>query len=265
MNELDEKPASKASSDLASDLSPESQKLGERLRILWNGTGLRQEDFASRLGITTVTLQNYFKNIRLPSSDFIKQTCVEFSVHPEWLLFGGGPMHRGDPHFAQEPGQNTNAIPEDDRRWMSAETAPELGYELVPKVRARLSAGTGSLEAEGEVIGLYAFKRDFLKRKGQPKKMVLMDVVGDSMEPEILSGDTVLIDESQREIISGGLFAVGIDSAVLVKYVDALPGKLSFRSCNERYAPIEVNMAGDLADMVRIIGRVVWSCREYVR
>ncbi len=174
-------------------------------------------------------------------------------------------MRRDETNFAPEPRQKPESLPDNGRRWMSAEAAPELGYELVPKVRARLCAGTGSLETEGEVIGLYAFKRDFLKRKGQPKNMVLMDVVGDSMEPEIMSGDTVLIDESQREIISGGLFAVGIDSAVLVKYVDALPGKLSFRSRNDRYNPIEVDMAGDLADMVRIIGRVVWSCREYVR
>lgn len=174
-------------------------------------------------------------------------------------------MRRGESQLAPESGQKPTGSLEDERRWMSAEAAPELGYELVPKVRARLCAGTGSLETEGEVIGLYAFKREFLKRKGHPKKMVLMDVVGDSMEPEIFSGDTVLIDESQREIISGGLFAVGIDSAVLVKYVDALPGKLSFRSRNERYNPIEVDMAGDLANMVRIIGRVVWSCREYVR
>ncbi len=148
---------------------------------------------------------------------------------------------------------------------MSPEAAPRMGYSLIPKVQARLAAGTGSLETEGKVIGYYAFKTDFLKRKGRASKMVLMDIIGDSMEPVLMDSDTVLIDESQNSIIAGGLFAVGIDSAVLVKYVDALPGKLSFRSRNERYAPIEVDMSGDLAETVRIIGRVVWSCREYVR
>jgi len=148
---------------------------------------------------------------------------------------------------------------------MSAKEAAEKGFSLIPKVRARLSAGTGSLETEGAVVGLYAFKTDFLHRKGHPSRMVLMDVTGDSMEPVLMDSDSVLIDESQNEIISGGLYAVGIDSSVLVKYVHALPGKLVFRSRNERYDPIEVDMAGDLADMVRIIGRVVWSCREYVR
>lgn len=221
-------------------------------------------DLARILNITPPSVGTAKKRQKIPTG-WVEKVSEAFNISADWLFFGTGPIRRDTPSFAQEPKQNPSDSPEDDRRWMSAEAAPELGYELVPKVRARLCAGTGSLETEGEVIGLYAFKRDFLKRKGKPRKMVLMDVVGDSMEPEILSGDTVLIDESQREIISGGLFAVGIDSAVLVKYVDALPGKLRFRSKNEKYEPIEVDMAGDLAEMVRIIGRVVWSCREYVR
>ncbi|WP_300158780.1 S24 family peptidase, partial [Solidesulfovibrio sp.] len=130
---------------------------------------------------------------------------------------------------------------------------------------ARLAAGTGSLETEGQIVGYYAFKTDFLLRKGRAKKMVLMDVAGDSMEPVLMDSDTVLIDESQDQIISGGLFAVGIEHEVFVKYLDRIPGKLILRSKNPTYSPIEVDMNGDLASSVRIIGRVVWSCREYVR
>jgi len=148
---------------------------------------------------------------------------------------------------------------------MAPDAAPSMGYALVPKVMARLAAGTGSLETEGKVIGYYAFKLDFLQRKGHPKKMVLMDVAGDSMEPMLLDGDTVLIDESQREIIAGAMFAVGIEQEVFVKSLLRVPGKLVLQSRNGRYAPIEVDMNGDLAGTVRIIGRVVWSCREYVR
>ena len=174
-------------------------------------------------------------------------------------------MHRGNAQpTAPTPGK-INPIPEGEPQWMAPEAAPSMGYTLVPKVRARLAAGTGSLETDGEVIGLYAFKTDFLKRKGAPKKMVLMDVAGDSMEPVLMDSDTVLIDEGQNEIISGGLFAVSVESEVFVKYLDRIPGKLILRSRNDRYEPIEVDMNGQISDSVRIIGRVVWSCREYVR
>lgn len=137
---------------------------------------------------------------------------------------------------------------------------PEIA--LIPKVKARLSAGSGSLETSEEVVGLYAFKRKFLNRKGIAKEMVLMDVSGDSMEPEIKSGDTVLIDKSQTEIIAGSVYAVGMDEEVVVKVVDKSPGKLILRSYNKTYSPFELDMRGDLAAGVRIIGRVIWWCRE---
>ncbi len=148
---------------------------------------------------------------------------------------------------------------------MSPEAAPSMGYSLIPKVMARLCAGTGSLETEGKVIGYYAFKTDFLRRKGRPGKMVLMDVAGDSMEPALMDSDTVLIDESQREIIAGAMFAVGVDQEVFVKYLIRVPGKLVLKSKNPEYDPIEVDMNGEISSSVRIIGRIVWSCREYVR
>ena len=174
-------------------------------------------------------------------------------------------MLRGNVKIAPVEAQNGVAIPADDLQWMSPEAAPKMGYALVPKVMARLAAGTGSLETEGKVIGYYAFKLDFLMRKGHPSQMVLMDVAGDSMEPDVWNGDTVLIDESQREIIAGAMFAVGIEQEVYVKYLHRIPGKLVLRSKNPEYDPIEVEMNGDLVGTVRIIGRVVWSCREYVR
>lgn len=93
-------------SDFTSDFPSESPNLGDRLRHVWEASELRQEDFAVKLGVTTVTLQNYFKNKRLPSSEFIKQTCVLFSVSPEWLVLGSGSMQRNQAMLAPEPGQN---------------------------------------------------------------------------------------------------------------------------------------------------------------
>ncbi len=92
--------------------------------------------------------------------------------------------------------------------------------------------------------------------------MVLMEVVGDSMEPLLQQGDMVLLDQSQTDILPGGIYAVGIDDGIVVKSVDKAPGKLILRSRNERYQPLEIDLRGDLADTVRVIGRVVWWCHE---
>lgn len=138
----------------------------------------------------------------------------------------------------------------------------EPGLILIPKVTARLSAGNGSFETDAQVKGHYAFRAEWLQAKGNYKRMVLMEVSGDSMEPLLADGDTVLINRDQQDILAGKIYAVGIEDTVVVKQVDKEPGKLVLRSFNPRYAPMEVPMSGDMLGMVHIIGRVIWWCHE---
>ncbi|UJX40845.1 helix-turn-helix domain-containing protein [Desulfovibrio sp. JY] len=263
---MNNKDRNSSTSDFSSDFHSESRKEFEATisRMLQAIEGKCQEDLASFLEISKDAIYKAGRAAKIPPAWFLavgKKTNISI----DWLVTGESPKYRGNAQVASAEAQTKCPIPPGEPQWMAPDAAPSMGYALVPKVMARLAAGTGSLETEGKVIGYYAFKLDFLQRKGHPKKMVLMDVAGDSMEPMLLDGDTVLIDESQREIIAGAMFAVGIEQEVFVKSLLRVPGKLVLQSRNERYAPIEVDMNGDLAGTVRIIGRVVWSCREYVR
>ena len=56
--------------------------------------------------------------------------------------------------------------------------------------------------------------------------MVLMRVSGDSMEPEIMDNDIVLIDQGKRDVTPGRLYAIGFDEAIYLKRIDILPGKV---------------------------------------
>lgn len=135
-------------------------------------------------------------------------------------------------------------------------------FTYVPKVKARLSGGNGSLETAEDIVGYYAFRTDFLKGHGQPKDMVLFDVSGDSMMPVICHGDTVLIDQSQIDIIPGNIYGIGLGEEIVVKRIDKVPGKIVLISENrEKYAPVEV-VINDHAD-VRVIGRVLWLGRTF--
>jgi len=155
--------------------------------------------------------------------------------------------------------------------WLEKGTgSPRLGgvedeghapYHEIPKVRARLCAGGGSFETEGQVEGYYSFRADWLRSRGNPANMVLMEVVGNSMEPEIREGDMVLIDQSRSDILSGGIYAVGVEETVMVKRVERLPGTLVLRSDNTDYSPI--HLSGDELDNVRVIGKILWTSREY--
>jgi phage repressor protein C with HTH and peptisase S24 domain len=160
----------------------------------------------------------------------------EFGLSPEWLETGVG------------------------RIFLTQSPKDEFSFKKIPKVRARICAGNGSFETDGVIQGYYSFRVDWLKRKGSAEKMVLMDIFGNSMEPEIKDGDTVLVDQSQKNVLAGAMYAVGIEDTIMVKRIEKRPSQLVLLSNHKDYEPIF--LAADDAGNVRIIGKVVWCCRD---
>ncbi|MDQ7831004.1 MAG: S24 family peptidase [Desulfovibrionaceae bacterium] len=203
-----------------------------------------QSELAGLLGVHRSAVTQAKNKDSVPKSWALTLSGL-FGVDPQWLLTGvGGPGGPGGQSGDYDGGE---------------QAAPE-GFLLVPKVRARVSAGGGSLETESDVSGYFAFRSQWLRRKGQPERMVLMDVVGVSMEPEIRHGDMVLIDQSQSRIFAHAVYAFGVEDTVLVKRVEKRPGMVVLLSDNRDYAPIELR--GQEIEGLRVIGRVVWVGRE---
>ena len=145
-----------------------------------------------------------------------------------------------------------------------APTICDMGdYALVPKVKAKLGAGS-SLITEGEQAGLYAFRKDFLRRIGLDGngELALFDVMGDSMAPTIQHMDTVLVSRREADPVSGQIYAIRVDDELLVKRILREPGKLIVKSDNPAYGTFEINLAEPSAS-VEIIGRVRWQGRVY--
>ena len=221
----------------------QSTKLfNDKLARIFEASGAKGDSaLANILKIKPPSVAAARKRQQIPSG-WVEQIAEQFNVSADWLFFGTGPMRSGEtPQSAQIPTDIT----------------------MVPMVEARLSAGHGSFETSDEVHGHYAFRTEFLRRKGQASKMVLMRVTGESMQPEIRHGDAVLVDQSQTAPRPGITYAVGVEDMVYLKIIDAQPGKLVLRSFNPAYAPIDVPMDEDMVDSVRIIGRVVWLGREF--
>ncbi|WP_300908732.1 S24 family peptidase [uncultured Desulfovibrio sp.] len=198
---------------------------------------LRKQELAARVGVSLTTIQQY-ENGQMPKGEYAIRLSEALRCSLDWLLAGKGDADGG-----------------------ILDTS-EARLVMVPMVEARLSAGTGSFETGGEILRHYAFRWDFLHRKGNPARMALLRVSGDSMQPRILHNDVVLIDQSQSEPVPGRIYAVGVEDMVYLKIVNAMPGRLILSSVNPDYAPIEAETGGQLADLVRIIGRAVWVGRE---
>lgn len=213
------------------------KEFAQRLRRRRFQLGLSKQELAAQVGVSLTTIQQY-ENRQLPKGEYAVRLADALRCTLDWLLAGKGDAD-GD----------------------VLET-PEARLVMVPMVEARLSAGTGSFETSGEVLRHYAFRWDFLHRKGNPARMALLRVSGDSMQPRILHNDVVLIDQAQREPVPGRIYAVGVEDMVYLKIVNAVPGKLILTSVNPAYAPIEAETGEQLADLVRIIGRAVWVGRE---
>lgn len=198
-------------------------------------TGINsQTKLASTLGVNRSAVTQAKRNDSIPDK-WILQLSRAFGLNPDWIEKGVGEKF--------------------------IKNIYETTFKKIPKVQARLSAGGGSFEVGGEIEGFYSFQKDWLRKKGNPGEMVLMDIFGNSMEPQLKDGDTVLVDQSQKAILAGAVYAVGIDDTIMVKRLEKHPNKLVLLSDNEFYSPIYLQ--GDEIDTVRIIGKVIWIGREF--
>ncbi|MCK5683968.1 S24 family peptidase, partial [bacterium] len=145
--------------------------------------------------------------------------------------------------------------------FLNTKSNSDVEFKYIPKVAARLSAGTGSFDVEDNITDYLSFQTKWLAKKGSANSMVAMEVFGQSMEPVIREGDTVLIDQAQNIIIAGVIYAVGVEDTILIKRLEKHPEKLVLSSDNKNYEPIYIKK--EEANKVRIIGKVIWSCREY--
>ena len=205
---------------------------------IMDATGISsQAELAKELGINRSGITHARHKNRIPDNWIIK-LFRRFRVNPEWVDTGKGPVFYGQKH-ADDGG----------------------GFRRIPKVAARLSAGTGSFECDQGISKFLSFSSSWLARKGSAAAMVAMEVFGQSMEPLIREGDTVLIDQSQTRIMAGAIYAVGVDDTILVKRLEKHPDALVLCSDNKDISPIHLDIHE--LEKVRILGRIIWSCREY--
>ena len=196
-----------------------------------------QNELATLLGINRAGITQA-KNKGTVPDKWILELYRKYGLNPDWIETGKGKMF-----ITQRDG--SRIVPE---------------YRSVPYVKARLCAGDGSFEVDENVRDYWMFSTEWLKCKGAASHMVLIDIYGNSMEPELKDGDTVLIDTSRNNILAGSIYAVGIDDTIMVKRIEKHPGKLVLISNNKDYAPVYLSR-GEM-ESVRIIGKVVWVSRD---
>ena len=137
-------------------------------------------------------------------------------------------------------------------------------YAEIAHFDVKVAAGNGAINTVELQLKPLAFRRDWLVARGlAPANLVIVEVTGDSMEPNLKDKDLVLVDRSQVSIASGKTYVLRMDGHLLVKNLQILPyGLIQVASFNAGFPPYQVDLSNEALDMA-VIGRVVASMHEW--
>lgn len=134
---------------------------------------------------------------------------------------------------------------------------------MLPEYDVRLSAGGGFYVGAETTKRVWPFPRFLVVDQlgVTPSNATVQEIIGDSMEPTLSSGDYVLIDMSDTRIGLPGIFAVWDGDALVCKRVERIPGseprEVRIKSDNPLHGEYRVP-----EEQVRVIGRIRWITRR---
>jgi phage repressor protein C with HTH and peptisase S24 domain len=194
-------------------------------------------EMARSVGTTSAIVTAWKKRNTIPYKEVYESSRLT-GYSMDWILTG-----KGEPKT-----DKIQVMPEDD------------GYCHISQYSIEASAGQGAL-VEAETIDQHlAFKESWLRKSGiNPSNLIAIYARGDSMEPTIFSGDSLVIDKTMNTVTSdGGVYVINYDGELFVKRVQKqLDGLVAITSDNKNYQPMTIPLEG--LSKLKIIGRVVWS------
>lgn len=209
---------------------PEAIEVLTRLDAL----GLSQRALAGKLDVA----ENKVSKIR---SGERRISATEYRIAMEWLE---EVERRGG--YVEQPD-----LPDVDAQ------RDYLPIAVLPSYAGMGGGGTGDGDLETALVPR-SLVEDELKAK--PSDLMLLEARGQSMEPDFLHGDQLLIDLRDKNPVQPGAFALWDGDGYVVKLVERVPNKAGFYrifSANERFSAYEVE-----ATDVQIMGRPVWFGRR---
>lgn len=136
----------------------------------------------------------------------------------------------------------------------------EPGTFRIPEYNVKLSAGHGEEVINPDNIKKYhrldeVFLTDFRVKKDN---LAIVQIVGDSMHPTLLSGELVVIDKSKREPVDNQVFAITTKNHAWAKRYRITPNGGKWQSDNEGYREYDESL-NDGTSTVVLNGLVLFS------
>ncbi len=135
--------------------------------------------------------------------------------------------------------------------------------DVVPRLEIGASAGAGALGEDARIGSYLAFDPKWLRAlgAGDPRRLSIIRVEGDSMVPALADGDEILVDGSESgDRLRDGIYVLRLDDALMVKRLALNPAtrRVSVTSDNPAYP----SWPDCDPKSIDVIGRVVWTGRR---
>lgn len=207
----------------------------ERLKQCRNMIGLSQAAISKELGISQSTYARYELGGGIPEN--VLNYLSKKRINLNWLFTGEGPMLLN--------GDVSDNPPEPE----SEDTV------LIPMTNVKLSAGLGSTWEEGSYTGEMIPIPKKIARNYRSAFLVAAEVRGNSMEPTLKDGETVVYAKGQMD--GDGIYAIAIYDELYIKRLslDLLDKKVLIISDNAKYPTKEYPMD---KEGLEVLGKVVF-------
>ena len=207
-----------------------------RIKYLMKEMGVRQVQFAQRIGVDTSNLSKYLNGHMPLSESFLNRLVVNLGVSKEWLLEGTDLPFAKSPVLAESQGGTTAAGP--------SSGTPVYDVDAT----AGVASGRTELFANENIIG-------WVNLPNMSPNCRIVRVSGDSMAPVINDGDFIAVREvsNMSQIYWGQIYLVQLDDFRVVKYVrrHSDPNLVVLRSENPNYDDMDVRLA-DIHEMLLV-------------
>ena len=160
------------------------------------------------------------------------------------------------------PARLTASLDEQDYE-RSLDSAPDLRQISVKEVDVRAAAGGGSMPEREDESATWGFPSTWFQAtfSAPANQVKVITIWGDSMEPEMRSGDKAIVDLSWTDPSPPGFFFLHDGLGLVAKQIEHVPQSdpptLTIKSTNPRYDAYQRT-----ADEVRILGRIVGVVRR---
>jgi len=248
----------------------------DRLRRFREEKGIGSGAELARLaGVPEATYRAYESGRRPLTARAARELAAPLGITWQMLLFGREPSAGGisinTPEEAaaalgQRVSRRPSPRPASSYAGPSAAEIISMGgdsWALLPVYDATASAGPGQLIDREAITHRIAFREEWIRMvsKAPLDQLAVISVDGDSMEPTLRTGDTVLIDFRQNQPgDKDGIYVIRTGNGLQVKRVQVELGKglITVRSDNPAYeAQPHLN-----PDDIHVIGRVIWLGRQ---